>query len=290
MKPSAKLLLLGGTLALLAAVKLFAASPTRDAIHELTADYLARRPSQSLHAGMTLAEARPAQKNFVKQLMRTLGRPIGFKVGLISKAAQAAAGTTSPARGVLLEKMLLPNGAQVSARFGSRPLYEPDLIVVVKDASINDAKTPLDVAKHLREIVAFIELPDRIVAESEKVDGSLITAINVGARLGVLGDRVKVQPTAEFVEALEKMVVTATDEKGTELARADGKSLMGNPLNVVLWLLRDLAATGEKLKPGDLLSLGTFAPPKPPTAGQSLTVRYEGLPGGPLKVSARFTP
>ena len=106
----------------------------------------------------------------------------------------------------------------------------------------------------------------------------------------MLGQRVKVQPTAEFVSALENVVVTATDANGNELFRAEGKSLMGNPLNVVLWLLQDLAATGEKLWPGDLLSLGTFAMPKPPTAGQTLTVRYDGLPGGPLKVSVKFTP
>ena len=50
------------------------------------------------------------------------------------------------------------------AKFGARPIWEPDLIVVVKDAGISDAKTPLEVAKHLSEVVAFIELPDRIVA------------------------------------------------------------------------------------------------------------------------------
>jgi 2-keto-4-pentenoate hydratase len=62
---------------------------------------------------------------------------------------------------------------------GARPIYEPDLIVVVKDEGINDAKTISDVVRHLSEVVAFIELPDRIVAESEKLDGNLVTAINV---------------------------------------------------------------------------------------------------------------
>ena len=183
MKRSLKFFVRAEIVVSILAVTAFAALLMRDAIRQLTADYLARRPSQSLHAGMTLAESRHAQKSFVKELTPTLGCPVGFKVGLISKAAQAAAGTTSPARGVLLKKMLLKDGAEVSARFGSRPLFEPDLIVVVKDAGINDAKTPLDVAKHLSEIVAFIELPDRIIAENEKVDGSLITAINVGRAL-----------------------------------------------------------------------------------------------------------
>src|SRR4029078_6043831 len=130
---------------------------------------------------------------------------------------------------------------------------------VVKDEGINDAKTISDVARHLSEVVAFIELPDRIVAESEKLDGDLVTAINVGARSGVLGQRVKVQPTPEFIAAMENMIVTATDQPGAELSKANGKALLVHPFNVVLWLVQDLDSTGEKLKPGDLISLGTFA-------------------------------
>jgi 2-keto-4-pentenoate hydratase len=87
---------------------------------------------------------------------------------------------------------------------------------------------------------------------------------------------------------MENMIVTATDQTGAELAKANGKALLGHPFNVVLWLVQDLASTGEKLKPGDLISLGTFAAPKPPQAGQTLTVRYEGLPGGQIKASVRF--
>jgi 2-keto-4-pentenoate hydratase len=242
-----------------------------------------------MHAGLSLDEARRTQKDFVAQLTPKLGPRVGFKVGLTSKAVQESLGASTPVRGVLLRDMMLKNGAKVSAKFGARPIWEPDLIVIVKDAGINDAKTQLDVAKHLSEVVAFIELPDRIVAEAEKVDGNLITAINSSARLGVLGQRVRIEPAAKFLAALEKMSVTATDQNGAELAKATGDALLGHPLNPVLWLIEDLKATGEKLKAGDLISLGSFARPVPPQAGQSVTVRYDGLPGGPLKVSVTFT-
>ncbi|HEY6168678.1 MAG TPA: hypothetical protein VI454_11605, partial [Verrucomicrobiae bacterium] len=53
--------------------------------------------------------------------------------------------------------------------------------------------------------------------------------------------------------------------------------------------VKDLAATGEKLKAGDLISLGSFARPEPPKAGQTVTVRYDGLPGDPLAVSVSFS-
>ena len=267
-----------------------AAAPSADAIKQLAEDYFAKRPSESMHAGLSLDEARRVRREFVGHLSPKLGPRVGFKVGLTSKAVQESVGASSPVRGELLRDMMLKDGAKVSANFGARPIWEPDLIVVVKDAGINEAKTLLEVASHLSEVVAFIELPDRLVAETEKMDGSLITAINVSARLGVLGQRLKVDPTPEFVAALEKITVTATDHNGAELANAKGDALLGHPLNPVLWLIKDLAATNEKLQAGDLISLGSFARPQSPQAGQSVTVRYDGLPGGSLKASVQFLP
>lgn len=280
---------LGISVLLFISTMAFAAPPTNDNIQQLAADYFAKRPSHALRAGLGLGEARQSQKEFVLLLTPKFGPRVGFKVGLTSKAVQESVGANAPVRGVLLRDMMLKNGAKVSAQFGARPIWEPDLIVVVKDAGINEARTPLEVAKHLSELVAFIELPDRILAESEKIDGNLITAINSSARLGVLGQRVKIQPTPEFMAALEKMTVTATDQTGAELAKAKGDALLGHPLNPVLWLIQDLAATGEKLRPGDLISLGSFARPQPPQPGQTVTVRYDGLPAGALSVSVKFT-
>jgi 2-keto-4-pentenoate hydratase len=277
-----------GYFSLVIGLPALAQAPSSDTIKQLADDYFAKRPSQAIHAGFDLGEARRAQSDFLSLLKPKLGSRVGFKVGLTSKAVQESVGATSPVRGMLLRDMMLKDGARVSAKFGARPIWEPDLIVVVKDAGINQAKTTLEAARHLSELVAFIELPDRIVAESEKVDGNLLTAVNAAARLGVLGQRVKIEATPEFLAALEKMTVTATDQNGDVLATAKGDALLGHPLNPVLWLVKDLAATGERLQPGDLLSLGSFARPQPPQAGQTVRVRYEGLPGGPIQVSVGF--
>ena len=286
MIPTRILLPAGWILAGLAAP---AETPSDHAIKQLAADYFAKRPSEVLHAGLTLAEARHAQEAFVGLLIPQFGDRAGFKVGLTSKAAQESLGASAPVRGVILRGMLRQDGAEVSAKFGARPIWEPDLVVTVKDEGINTAKTQLEAARHLDEIVAFLELPDRIVAESGKSDGPLITAVNAGARLGVLGSRARIEPTPEFIAALERLRVTATDQNNTELAKADGTALLGHPLNPVLWLIEDLKASGVKLKAGDLISLGSFAKPQPPQPGQTVTVRYEGLPGGPFRVSVRFS-
>jgi 2-keto-4-pentenoate hydratase len=55
-----------------------------------------------------------------------------------------------------------------------------------------------------------------------------------------------------------------------------------------VWLIKDLKKTGEKLKPGDVISLGSPSPQVPPKAGDKFTLVYEGLPGGPLEASVSF--
>ena len=55
----------------------------------------------------------------------------------------------------------------------------------------------------------------------------------------------------------------------------------------MIWLAEDLRKSGIELRPGDLLSLGSFSPLMPPQPGQSIRVVYEGLPGNP-SVSVRF--
>ena len=45
--------------------------------------------------------------------------------------------------------MLLQDGATVPASFGARPLYEADLLLVVKDEGINSATTAEEASSRL---------------------------------------------------------------------------------------------------------------------------------------------
>jgi 2-keto-4-pentenoate hydratase len=86
---------------------------------------------------------------------------------------------------------------------------------------------------------------------------------------------------------LAEMTVVVTDENGAKLAEGKGSAVLGSPLNVAVWIARDLAASGTRLKAGDLISVGSFTPLTPPKSGQTVTARYEGLPGNPA-VSVSF--
>ena len=103
-----------------------------------------------------------------------LGPRVGYKVGMVTKAGQERLGLNGPLRGVLLKAMLLPDKSEVPMGFAIRPIVEPDLMVRVKDAGINEAKTIDEAARHLDEVIAFLELADATLSTNEAVSGGVI--------------------------------------------------------------------------------------------------------------------
>ncbi|ERT08836.1 fumarylacetoacetate (FAA) hydrolase family protein [Lyngbya aestuarii BL J] len=256
---------------------------------QLANTYLKREPVAALSEDMTIEQAISLQKEFVQVLTSHLGPVVGYKAGLTSPIAQERFNVTHPVRGVLLQQMLLDNGAVVSANFGARPLFEADLMVRVGDDSINEATTPQEVLASLDAVIPFIELPDLIYQSDVKLNAAALVAVNVGARLGVLGQPIPLAATSEWEKRLGNIQVILFDESGQELAQGQSSALLGHPLKAVLWLRDHLKAAGIRLQPGDLLSLGTITPLMPVQAKTTIRARYIGLEAQPVEVSVSFS-
>jgi len=131
-------------------------------------------------AGIDAATAACVQKTLVQDLAPDAGAPVGYKVGLTGKAMQERLGVDHPVSGVLLEGMLFRRSGgwtiypplkggrtdvifdnqPVPADFAARPIVEADLVVVIGDAGVSQARTPAEVLAHLSAIRPFIELAD----------------------------------------------------------------------------------------------------------------------------------
>jgi 2-oxo-hept-3-ene-1,7-dioate hydratase len=268
-----------GLLALAPAGGAAAACATDAEVAAFAASFLARTPAAALGAGGDLADARCTQEKLVATLSQTMGPVVGFKAGLTSTPAQERFGATEPVLGVLYRDMMLEDGAEVPAAFGAAPLFEADLILVVGDAGVNDATTPAEVMAHVAEVRPFIELPDLALAPGEPMTAATITAMGVGARLGVLGAALPVEDPQAMADALEAMTVTVRAADGTVMAEAPGGAVLGHPANAALWL----RSQGIAFAPGDLISVGSFGPLLPPAeAGGRASVTYAALPGDPV--------
>jgi 2-keto-4-pentenoate hydratase len=240
--------------------------------------------------GLTDDEGACTRNKLTKILATRQGKLVGYKAGLTHAATQRLFDTDRPVWGKLYENMMLANGATVPAQFAARPVFESDLLVRVSSERINQARTPEDVLAAIDQVLPFIELPDGVVQDPLTLNGAGVSAINVGARLGVVGEPIATPAGATerraLLLALRDMSVMVSDGSGTALNVAQGRAILGHPLNAVVWLAQALAEEGLAMKPGDLISLGAFSPQMPPQPGQQIRVTYIGLPGAmPVQVN-----
>ena len=203
---------------LLAPLAARAGMPSDASIKAVADAYLMKKPAPGFGVVMTMAEASKVQEKYSALVARDLGGVVGYKAGLTNPAVQKRFGYDWPIRGTLYEKMILPNGARVLAAFGSRPVFEADMVAVVGDATkVMAARTPLEALQALKEIRPFIELPDLVFDPQVKLDGQHLLGINVGARLGVLGDPIPLPATAQSVAKCAEMKVEVVNQFSPEM-------------------------------------------------------------------------
>lgn len=274
---------------LLVPVLACAEMPSEENIRAVANAWLAKKPAQGFGAAMSMSEAAGVQMRYTALIAKDLGDAVGFKAGLTNPAVQRRFSYDKPLRGTLFAKMILGSPAHIPAAFGSRPVYEADMVAVVGDAGkMMAARSPMDALKALKEIRPFIELPDLVFDPQVKLDGPSLLAVNVGARLGVLGAPISLPATAESVERLAAMKIDVVDQTGAVIGGGKGADVLDNPLNAVLWIVESLKGEGRVLKNGDLLSLGSFSALLPPKTGNTITVRYTGLTAVPVEATVRF--
>ncbi len=260
-----------------------------DLAQALSIRYLKKQPSPDISTNLTLIQAQEIQEKFLQYLMPEFGKIIGYKAGLTNKLAQEKFNASHPVLGIFLEKMLLKTGATIPANFGAAPLLEGDLMVRVGNDKINTAKTPREALEALDAVIPFLELPDLVYSKEVKLNAPKIVAINVGARLGVMGEPIPLKANDEWQKRLKNIKLIILDKDRNPIAVGESNFLLGDPLEVVLWLRDALKTQGKSLQQGDLLSLGTITPPMLVKAGDTIYARYLGLDANvPVEISVHF--
>jgi 2-keto-4-pentenoate hydratase len=277
-------------LAALGATPTLAACPDVPGVARLAAAILERREPPAPPAGLSMPDALCARERLVAVLAQPWGDQVGWKVGLTNPAAQQRFGVPHPVAGAIFHGTIRErSGAELPAGFGIAPAVESDLLVRIRDEGVNEAgDDPVALLRHIEAVVPFIELPDLVYSGGAVPwSGPLLVSINVGARLGVLGEDIPAEATPEFAARLGAMTVTLADDT-RELSRAPGSALLGHPLNALAWLVRDLREQGRRLRPGEYVSLGGFSPALPVTPGRTYTATYDGLAANPVSVTVRI--
>lgn len=274
---------LAAVLIALAPLPAAAECPPVPEVARLAAAILDRRPAPPPPTDMSLADALCARDRLVAALAQPWGDQVGWKV----------APGTPPLAGALLHGTLrlragetFPPGATpvLPARFGIMPQVAAGLVLRIRDDGIEaGGDDHIALLRHVEAVFPFLDLTDRVHPPGVAWTPALALSLNLGSRLGVLGEALPAEPSAAFARALGEMTVTLS-AAGQEVARGGTRE---NPLDALAWLVRDLAAQGRRLRAGEHVAIAGLTPAvaaMPATYSAS----YAGLGARPLTVDVRL--
>jgi 2-oxo-hept-3-ene-1,7-dioate hydratase len=240
-----------------------------------------RTPVPLLHTrydGMDIEDSYAVQKLWASRLEAQGKRVVGRKIGLTSKAMQAATGITEPDYGVIFDDMVLENGSVVEWKRYTHPRIEVELAFRLNQDLKGPGVTLFDVLDATDYVVPALEILDSRI---EMQGRTIVDTISDNAAMGamVVGGR-PVRPHDVDLRWISALLYQNQEIVETGVAAG----VLNHPASGVAWLADKLAQHGQSLRAGDLVLAGSFTRPMWVYEGDTVYADY-----GPLgTVTCRF--
>jgi 2-oxo-hept-3-ene-1,7-dioate hydratase len=233
---------------------------------------------------MTMGDAYAIQAAWVEQKIAGGRHCIGWKIGLTSKAMQSALNIDIPDSGVLLNDMLFPDGATISADRFIQPRIEAEIAFVMKAPLSAPNVTVADVLAATEWVVPSLEILDtrivRVDPVTKKTRNVFDTISDNAANAGiVLGDQRHLPGDFDL-----RWVGAIVKRDGEVEETGLGAGVLNDPLLGIAWLANRLAQYGQSIKAGDVVLSGSFIRPVETSHGCLIEVDF----GAFGHVSCRF--
>lgn len=230
-------------------------------------------PVGPVRDGLSLADAYAVQRIGVARARDRGRRVAGRKVGLTSRVMQQQLGVDEPDFGVLLDDMLLDDGADLAAapRPLIRPRVEAEIAFVLGSDLAGPGVTTLDALRATEAVAASLEIIDSRVRDW---DIRLVDTVadNASSAYAVLGGRL-VDPRDLDL----RLVGTALSVNGRVVESGAGAAVLGHPAACVAWLANTLAGYGETLTAGSVVLSGALCRAVDLAPGDAALAEFAGL-------------
>ena len=223
---------------------------------------------------LDMADAYAIQSELIRQKVAAGRSVIGWKIGLTSKAMQAALNINIPDSGVLLDNMRFSNGCEIPAGRFIQPRIEAEIAFVMKASLAGDHITRSDVIAATDYVLPAIEILDTRIQRSDPDTGQARTVCDTisdnAANAGIVtGD------TRHAVDAVDLRWVGAIVSRNGEVEETGlGAGVLNDPVQGIVWLAQRLAQYGQSIEPGQVILSGSFIRPIECPAGSDIQADY----------------
>lgn len=227
-----------------------------------------------LHPEATIHDAYRVQDAWVRSKVAG-GRTIkGHKIGLTSKAMQAALGIGEPDSGYLLDDMFFPDGGAIPGNRFIGLRVEAELAFVLRSPLGDPDCTIFDVLNATDFVTPALEILDTRIfradpdtkASRKVVDTIADNAANAGI---VVGGR-PFRPGEHDMRWIGAICSKNGAVEETGLAAG----VLNNPASAIAWLARRLGRQGRSLAAGDVVLAGSFIRPIEVGSGDTVVADY----------------
>jgi 2-oxo-hept-3-ene-1,7-dioate hydratase len=228
------------------------------------------------HPEMTLDDAYACQAAWVALQVADGAEIRGHKIGLTSRAMQAAMRIDEPDYGTLLDSMVVPDGGTLEAARFLDPKIEVELAFVLGSplGAEVDADAVLAATDH---IVPALELIDARSYRVDPHDGVARTVRDTisdnAADAGIVVGSTWLRPGERDLRWVGAICKRNGIVEETGLAAG----VLDDPVQGVVWLARRLARYGVTLAAGETILSGSFTRPVDCRAGDEFEVDFAEL-------------
>lgn len=235
------------------------------------------RQTTSVHPEATIDDAYRIQAAWLDLQLARGERLVGHKIGLTSRAMQAAMNIDTPDSGFLTASMVFePDSTLDSARFCDPKLEVELAFVLATDLAGADLSID-DVLDATERVVPAIELIDARSWRRDPETGRTRTVIDTiadnAADAGIVCGPVSAGPRDLDL----RRVGAIAERNGVVEETGLGAAVLGDPVIGVVWLANRLQGLGIPLTAGETVLAGSFTRPIDMRAGDHFEVDYGEL-------------
>ncbi|QDL91106.1 2-oxo-hepta-3-ene-1,7-dioic acid hydratase [Paroceanicella profunda] len=226
------------------------------------------------YPGMTMDDAYAVQSAWVARKKAAGRRVIGWKIGLTSKAMQAALGIDIPDSGVLLDDMWFEDGQVVPEDRFIQPRIEAEIAFVLNAPLRGPGVTVFDVLAATDYVTPALEILDtrifRADPETKRPRTILDTIADNAANAGIVTAGRRIAPDATDLRWMGAILSRNAEVEETGL----GAGVLSHPARGIAWLANRLGDYGEGLSAGEIVLAGSFVRPVEARHGDTITADY----------------
>ncbi|MDX9873405.1 MAG: 2-oxo-hepta-3-ene-1,7-dioic acid hydratase [Spongiibacteraceae bacterium] len=226
------------------------------------------------YPAMQMDDAYAVQAEWVRQKRARGDAIVGWKIGLTSKAMQAALSIDIPDSGVLFESMLFGNGAVVPPDRFIQPRIEAEIAFMTRKAIDPDDLSAEALLDAMAYAAPALEILDTRIQRRDPGTGRLRTVFDTIADNAANAGVVLGAPVSDLA-ALDLRWVGAIVSRNDVVEETGlGAGVLGHPLTSVAWLVERLATYGDHIEAGQIVLAGSFIRPIEAPSGSVIVADF----------------